>query len=152
MTTSSHLVVKIASSNCGKFTSIKKRGITPKQTWKASEFMSLSGIFLMEAWRLTSESPLWCSQATRWIFVSSLMQIFIRGIPPRSSIATMFSPQRRVSILEWHPTAENVLLSASHDHSLILWNVARGDPVQVVGTELRWWWFVSELRLGLFHN
>ena len=69
--------------------------------------------------------------------VSSLMQIFVRGIPPRSSIATMFSPQRRVSILEWHPTAENVLLSASHDHSLILWNVARGDPVQVVGTKLR---------------
>ena len=49
----------------------------------------------------------------------------------------MFSLQRRVSILEWHPTAENVLLSASHDHSLILWNVARGDPVQVVGTKLR---------------
>ena len=49
----------------------------------------------------------------------------------------MFSLQRRVSILEWHPTAENVLLSASHDHSLILWNVARGDPVQVLGTKLR---------------
>ena len=49
----------------------------------------------------------------------------------------MFSPQRRVSILEWHPTAENVLISASHDHSLILWNVARGDPVQIVGTKLR---------------
>ena len=44
-----------------------------------------------------------------------------------SSIIT----QRRVSILEWHPTAENVLLSAAHDHTLILWNVARGDPVQV---------------------
>ena len=68
------------------------------------------------------------------IYASSLMQIYIHGIPPRSSIATMFSPQRRVSILEWHPTAENVLLSASHDHSLILWNVARGDPVQVLGT------------------
>ena len=47
--------------------------------------------------------------------------------------------QRRVSILEWHPTAENVLLSASHDHTLILWNVARGDPVQVHKKDKLFW-------------
>ena len=61
----------------------------------------------------------------------------------------MFSPQRRVSILEWHPTAENVLLSASHDHSLILWNVARGDPVQVVGTKLR---AISKVTRSLYQG
>ena len=150
MTTSSHLVVKIASSNYGEFTLIKRSGIPPqnmKRWWVYVSFRYIPDGGLATDLR----ESLMVLSGHQVIFVSSLMQIYICGIPPWSSIAaTMFSPQRRVSILEWHPTAENVLLSASHDHSLILWNVARGDPVQVLGTELRWWWFVSELRLGLF--
>ena len=39
--------------------------------------------------------------------------------------------QRRVDYIEWHPTAENLLLSAGLDHQIILWNVERVEPIQV---------------------
>ena len=35
--------------------------------------------------------------------------------------------RRRVGLIEWHPTAENILVSAGWDHLVILWNVA-SDP------------------------
>jgi len=39
--------------------------------------------------------------------------------------------QRRVDYVEWHPTAENLLLSAGLDHQIILWNVERVEPIQI---------------------
>ena len=35
--------------------------------------------------------------------------------------------RRRVGLIEWHPTAEHILVSAGYDHLVIIWNVA-GDP------------------------
>jgi len=32
--------------------------------------------------------------------------------------------RRRVLYLLWHPTAENVLLSAGYDHRILVWNVS----------------------------
>ena len=40
--------------------------------------------------------------------------------------------RRRVTILEWHPTAENVLLSAGYDHQIIIWNISRGNAVKII--------------------
>ena len=128
MTTSSHLVVKIASSNCGKFTSIKKAA-SPQN--KHEKLVSLC-LFQVYSWWRPGDWP----QRVPYGALRPPSE-FLFLLWCKSCIAIMFSPQRRVSILEWHPTAENVLLSASHDHSLILWNVARGDPVQVLSTKLR---------------
>ena len=32
-------------------------------------------------------------------------------------------------MLEWHPTANNVLASAGHDNLVIVWNAARGEEM-----------------------
>ena len=42
--------------------------------------------------------------------------------------------RRRVSLLEWHPTAQHILVSAGHDHLVIIWNVASdpGLPVTMI--------------------
>lgn len=37
--------------------------------------------------------------------------------------------QRRVGIVLWHPVAANVLLSASHDHLISIWNLETGECV-----------------------
>ena len=34
-----------------------------------------------------------------------------------------------MTILEWHPTAENILLSAGFDHKIFIWNVAKGKDL-----------------------
>ncbi len=34
--------------------------------------------------------------------------------------------------LEWHPTAENILLSAGYDHLIFVWNIARGQAINVI--------------------
>ena len=39
--------------------------------------------------------------------------------------------QRRVDYIEWHPTAENLILSAGLDRQVVLWNVERAEPIQV---------------------
>ncbi|CAF0848093.1 unnamed protein product [Rotaria sordida] len=39
--------------------------------------------------------------------------------------------QRRVDYIEWHPTAENLLLSAGFDYQIILWNVEKAEPIQI---------------------
>lgn len=39
--------------------------------------------------------------------------------------------QRRVDYIEWHPTAQNLILSAGLDHQVVLWNVERAEPIQV---------------------
>jgi len=47
-------------------------------------------------------------------------------------IVTLVGHQRRVGIVEWHPTAENVLLSAGFDYLVIVWNVATGKPLREI--------------------
>ncbi|XP_054280556.1 coronin-2B-like isoform X2 [Macrosteles quadrilineatus] len=40
--------------------------------------------------------------------------------------------KRRVGYVEFHPTAENVLVSAGFDHLLILWDVGKGEAMNVI--------------------
>ena len=42
-----------------------------------------------------------------------------------SVLCNFFPYRRRVTTLEWHPTAENILLSTGMDHKIIIWNVAK---------------------------
>ena len=45
---------------------------------------------------------------------------------------TLTGHRRRVGLLEWHPTAENVLASAGYDHLLIVWDAGRGVPLNII--------------------
>jgi len=40
--------------------------------------------------------------------------------------------QRRVGLVLWHPTAQNVLLTAGSDNLVVIWNVGTGEPSQVI--------------------
>ncbi|CAF0930923.1 unnamed protein product [Rotaria sordida] len=39
--------------------------------------------------------------------------------------------QRRVDYIEWHPTVQNLILSAGLDRQVVLWNVEKAEPIQV---------------------
>jgi len=40
--------------------------------------------------------------------------------------------KRRVSYVEWHPTADNILLSVGFDHLVIVWNTVRAEAVRII--------------------
>lgn len=48
------------------------------------------------------------------------------------ALVTLTGHQRRVGIVEWHPTAENILLSAGFDYLVIVWNVASGKALREI--------------------
>lgn len=40
--------------------------------------------------------------------------------------------KRRVAYIEWHPVAENILFSAGFDHLVIVWDISRGEAVNII--------------------
>ncbi|CAH1789437.1 unnamed protein product [Owenia fusiformis] len=40
--------------------------------------------------------------------------------------------QRRVGFIEWHPTAEGIILSAGYDFRCILWNTETAEPINII--------------------
>jgi len=49
-------------------------------------------------------------------------------------VVTLAGHQRRVGIVEWHPTAENVLLSAGFDYLLLVWDVSTGKVLREIAS------------------
>ncbi|XP_042237872.1 coronin-1A-like isoform X1 [Homarus americanus] len=47
-------------------------------------------------------------------------------------LADLQGHQRRVSIVEWHPTAENVLFSAGYDYQILIWDTRRAALMQTI--------------------
>jgi len=47
-------------------------------------------------------------------------------------LVTLTGHQRRVGIVEWHPSVKNVLLSAGFDYMVIVWNTATGRPIKEI--------------------
>ena len=37
--------------------------------------------------------------------------------------------QRRVGLVLWHPSAQNILLSAGSDNNVVIWNVGTGEAL-----------------------
>ena len=37
-----------------------------------------------------------------------------------------------MGLIDWHPTAENILVSAGYDYLLIIWDAARGLALNVI--------------------
>uniref|UniRef100_A0A674NRP8 Coronin n=1 Tax=Takifugu rubripes TaxID=31033 RepID=A0A674NRP8_TAKRU len=50
-------------------------------------------------------------------------------LPLTDPVVKLEGHSKRVGLLNWHPTAHNVLMSAGCDNIIILWNVARGEAV-----------------------
>ncbi|KAK7087471.1 coronin-1C-like isoform X2 [Littorina saxatilis] len=44
-------------------------------------------------------------------------------------VVDLFAHQKRVGFIAWHPTAQNVLVSAGSDFKLFFWNVGTGEPI-----------------------
>ncbi|KAA8589926.1 hypothetical protein FQN60_013291, partial [Etheostoma spectabile] len=42
---------------------------------------------------------------------------------------TLIGHSRRVALIEWHPTAENLLLSSAYDYKVLLWDVSQDGAV-----------------------
>jgi len=45
---------------------------------------------------------------------------------------TLNEHKRRVAFVEWHPTAEHILISAGFDHFILVWNSSKGQVVQAI--------------------
>ena len=45
------------------------------------------------------------------------------------SLVTLSCHKRKVGIIDWHPSANNILVSAGHDNMVIIWNVTKAVPV-----------------------
>lgn len=45
------------------------------------------------------------------------------------SVVDLHRHQRRVGLVLWHPSAQNILLSAGSDNHVIIWNVGTGEAL-----------------------
>lgn len=48
------------------------------------------------------------------------------------SVVDLVYHQRRVGMVVWHPTANNILLSAGSDNIVVIWNVGCGEPLSTI--------------------
>ena len=44
-------------------------------------------------------------------------------------IVDLLKHQRRVGLVLWHPSAQNILLSAGSDNMVVIWNVGTGEAL-----------------------
>src|SRR5690606_34591352 len=52
--------------------------------------------------------------------------------PISEPLITLAEHKRRVSMIEWHPTADGVLFSVSFDHQILVWKVHTGQLIQTI--------------------
>jgi len=48
------------------------------------------------------------------------------------AVVDLLQHQRRVMIVAWHPSAQNILLSAGSDNNVIIWNVGTAEALNVI--------------------
>lgn len=48
------------------------------------------------------------------------------------SVVDLVAHQRRVGLVVWHPTAQNILLTAGSDNKIFIWNVGTGETLTEV--------------------
>ena len=56
------------------------------------------------------------------------------------SVVDLVKHQRRVGLVLWHPSAQNILLSAGSDNNVVIWNVGTGQ----VSKSLHEVWFIRD--------
>ncbi len=47
------------------------------------------------------------------------------------SVVDLMKHQRRVGLVLWHPSAQNILLSAGSDNNVVIWNVGTGQALNM---------------------
>ena len=52
-----------------------------------------------------------------------------REAPRRTWPVDLVKHQRRVGIILWHPSAQNILLSTGSDNNVVIWNVGTGEAL-----------------------
>uniref|UniRef100_A0A8C2VPD0 Coronin n=1 Tax=Chinchilla lanigera TaxID=34839 RepID=A0A8C2VPD0_CHILA len=57
-------------------------------------------------------------------------------VPLREPVVTLEGHTKRVGIVAWHPTAQNVLLSAGCDNVILVWDVGTGAAVLTLGPDV----------------
>uniref|UniRef100_A0A8D1TNK4 Coronin n=1 Tax=Sus scrofa TaxID=9823 RepID=A0A8D1TNK4_PIG len=57
-------------------------------------------------------------------------------LPLREPVVTLEGHTKRVGIVAWHPTAQNVLLSAGCDNVILVWDVGTGAAVLTLGSDV----------------
>ena len=45
-------------------------------------------------------------------------------------VVNLLKHQRRVGLVMWHPSAQNILLSAGSDNQVVIWNVGTGEALR----------------------
>uniref|UniRef100_A0A8C5MUJ8 Coronin n=1 Tax=Leptobrachium leishanense TaxID=445787 RepID=A0A8C5MUJ8_9ANUR len=48
------------------------------------------------------------------------------------AVLELYGHSRRVGLIEWHPTANNILFSAGYDYKILIWNLDIGDAVKMI--------------------
>nr|CAD7462665.1 unnamed protein product [Timema tahoe] len=106
-------------------------------------------IFVSQVGRIAADHPLvgghkgpvldiaWCPHNDNVIASGSEdCVVKVWQIPDSGISRTLTEPivdllyhQRRVGLVLWHPTAQNVLLTAGSDNQVVLWNVGTGDVI-----------------------
>ena len=61
---------------------------------------------------------------------SVLIVLFFRTMT--ESVVDLAYHQRRVGMVVWHPTANNILLSAGSDNIVVIWNVGCGEALSTI--------------------
>lgn len=50
----------------------------------------------------------------------------------KESAIDLIGHRKKVGIIQWHPTANNILASAGFEYNIIIWDVEKGSPVHVI--------------------
>ncbi|XP_059808953.1 coronin-2B isoform X3 [Hypanus sabinus] len=48
------------------------------------------------------------------------------------AVLELYGHSRRVGLIEWHPTTNNILFSAGYDYKILIWNLEIGEPVKMI--------------------
>ncbi|XP_077173417.1 coronin-2B isoform X1 [Paroedura picta] len=48
------------------------------------------------------------------------------------AVLELYGHSRRVGLIEWHPTTNNILFSAGYDYKVLIWNLDIGEPVKMI--------------------
>ncbi|MGH0172946.1 UNVERIFIED_CONTAM: hypothetical protein FKN15_064129 [Acipenser sinensis] len=48
------------------------------------------------------------------------------------AVLELYGHSRRVGLIEWHPTGNNILFSAGYDYKILIWNLDIGEPVKMI--------------------